>query len=216
MATDLSPRFRELYTGAICDVLDELGYRDQALPRDLLPLERGAKIAGPAFAIEGRSHPGMDRERSMEAILTMLSAVPSGHVAVYQPHDDSCAHLGELSVAALQRTGCVAAVIDGGCRDVGHIASMNFPVLCRYTSPVDAVGRWEVLRYGHEVVLGGVRVSTGDYLVADRDGAVVIPAEVTERVLAETEAVAQTENHVRDAVLAGASPLDAYERFGRF
>ena len=216
MATDLTARFRTLYTGAIADVLDEMGVGVGALPRELVPLASGMRIAGPIFAIEGRSHPDMDHDASMRKILTMLSAVPSGHVAVYQPDDDASSHLGELSAEALQRAGCIGAVIDGGCRDVGHILDLGFPVFCRYVTPIDAVGRWEVLRYGHSVSIGGVHIATGDYLVADRDGAIVVPAEIAERVLEQAERVASTENEVRDAVRFGLAPLDAYERHGRF
>lgn len=213
---ELSIRFSALYTGAILDVLDELGLTSQALPYELLPLHPGTRLAGPAFSIEGRPHPGVDHEESMVGILRMLGAVPAGHVCVYQPHDRSCSHLGELSVTALKARGCVGAVIDGGCRDIEHILGEGFPVYCRYTTPVDAVGRWEVLQYGHEVFIGGVRVATGDHVVADRDGIVVVPSELRDEVLQRAESVVSTENLVRDAVRRGVDPLDAYRTHGRF
>src|SRR5438093_10285140 len=93
----LARRFAQLYTGAVTDVLDELGLREQALPHGLLPLDPDLVVAGPAFAIEGRPHPNIDRETSMLAILEMLAAIPRQHVAVYQTHANQCAHLGELS-----------------------------------------------------------------------------------------------------------------------
>lgn len=197
-------------------MLDELGLRHQALPYELVALEPGMRLAGPAFAIEGRSHPDADYERSITGILRMLEAVPAGHVCVYQPHDRACSHLGELSVTALKARGCLGAVIDGGCRDVDHILREEFPVYCRYTTPVDAVGRWEVLRYGHEVFIGDVRIATGDYVVADRDGIVIVPNNVRDEVLQGAELVAGTENLVREAVRGGVGPLEAYRVHGRF
>ncbi len=212
----VNARFAALYTGAIIDVLDDLGLRSQALPHGLRPLDPALKLSGKAYAVEGRAAPDLDREESITSILAMLSAVPDGHVAAYQSNDDTCAHLGELSVAALKVSGAVGAVMDGGCRDIGHILDERFPVYCRYTTPLDAVGRWEVVRHGHEVVIGDVPVATGDQLVGDRDGVVVVPAAVIDEVLARAEALAGTEDVVRDAVRAGVSPLDAYRQHGVF
>ncbi len=59
-------------------------------------------------------------------------------------------------------------------------------------------------------------MAPGDYVVADRDGAVVVPAELTLQVLEEAEAVVATENEIRRAVGAGMLPLQAYETYGTF
>jgi len=77
---------------------------------------------------------------------------------------------------------------------------------------VDSVPRWECAAWGHEVEIGGVRVVTGDHVVGDAYGVVVVPAALVETALAEAEAVAGAENAVRD----GTMPLEAYERFGQF
>jgi 4-hydroxy-4-methyl-2-oxoglutarate aldolase len=220
MTTDgsenLSERLGRLYTGAIADVLDELGYRLQTLPPNIAPLRTGMRLAGPAFTVEGRANPGCDFESSVRGILTMLGRVPAGHVVVYQANDDEAAHLGELSVAALKTRGCRGALLDGGVRDVDLTLQQNFPVFCRYTTPQDGPGRWEVTACGSEIRIGKTLIATGDFIVADADGALVVPAAVTEVVLERAEQVAATENEVRAAVLKGLEPLTAYEEFGRF
>jgi 4-hydroxy-4-methyl-2-oxoglutarate aldolase len=66
------------------------------------------------------------------------------------------------------------------------------------------------------VTIGSVRVEPGDYLVADRDGIVVIPAALLDEVLARAEEVVATENEIREAVREGVSPLEAYDRYGIF
>jgi 4-hydroxy-4-methyl-2-oxoglutarate aldolase len=209
-------RFRALYTGAVSDVLDDLGYRNQVLPSAIVALRPGMKLAGPVFAVKGRSNPAVDYDASLRGILTMLGDVPAGHVAVYEANDDAAAHLGELSVAALKARGCAGVLLDGGVRDVDLILDQDLPVYCRYATPQDGPGRWEVTEWGGAVRIGGIEVHTGDYLYADADGAVVIPADVISTVLEQAEQVAVTENRVRDAVLDGLSPLAAYEQFGRF
>jgi len=213
---EFSDRFGALYTAAITDVLDNMNLMSQTLPGELLPLQPGMRLSGPAFPIEGRPHPGMEYEPSIRKVLQMLGEIPRGHVAVYQTHGSTAAHFGELSVVSLKTRGCVGAVIDGGCRDVDYIIREGFPVFCRRTTPEDCIPRWEIQAWGHEVTVGDVRVRNGDYIVADSDGIAVIPVEVVEQVLVAAEELATTENLVRDVVREGVLPLAAYERFGKF
>ncbi len=158
----------------------------------------------------------MEREPSIRRILEMLGSIPPGHVAVYEPNDDSCAHFGELSATSLQSRGVVGVVINGGCRDIEFVRETGLPVFSRYCTPQDAVPRWEVMAWGGEVTIEGVRVATGDYVVGDADGVVIIPAELVLEVLERSEAVVETESSVRDAVRSGMAPLEAYDTFGKF
>jgi 4-hydroxy-4-methyl-2-oxoglutarate aldolase len=214
--TDLRARFGAVYTAAVTDVLDELGHRHQTLPAEIVPLEPGARVVGPAFAVEGRTNHSIDPETSIRRILEMLGSVPAGHVAVYEPGDTTCAHFGELSATSLQVHGVAGVVINGGCRDVDLIREVGLPVFARYRTPQDAVSRWEVLEWGHAIEIEGVRVVTGDYIVGDADGVAVIPRDLIETVLEQAEALVGTENLIRDAVRNGMKPLAAYEQFGKF
>jgi regulator of RNase E activity RraA len=93
---------------------------------------------------------------------------------------------------------------------------IGFPVWCRYFTPVDVVGRWVADSLGEPIVIGGVTVRTGDYIFADRDGVVVIPAELADQVTARVEQVMGTENKVRTAILQGVDPQQAYLKYGKF
>ena len=146
----------ELYTAAVADVLDALGLEHQTLPPAIGPLRPGMRLEGPAFAVEGRPHPGHAYEPSIRQILGMLGDVPPGHVPVYATGDETCAQFGELSATALAAKGCPGVVLDGGTRDVAFIEATGFPVFCRYTTPLDSVPRWEAVAWGHEVEIGGV------------------------------------------------------------
>jgi 4-hydroxy-4-methyl-2-oxoglutarate aldolase len=214
---DLAARFSALYTGVLTDVLDARGYLNQTLPPELAPLRPGMRLAGPAYPVLGQPHPDHEYDTSIRKVMEMLGSVPAGYVAVYQTNDTSSAHLGELSVTSLKARGCVGAVIDGGCRDIGFILREDYPVFCRYTTPQDCVPRWELVAHGDVAVeVGGVAVALGDYVVADQDGVVVLPAPALEEVLEAAEAKVETENEIRAAVRDGALPLEAYERFGTF
>jgi regulator of RNase E activity RraA len=214
---DLAERCLTIYTAAIADVLDRRGLTSQTLPPELLPLQEGMRLAGPAYPIKGQPAAGADYDISLRKVLEMLGSVPAGHVSVYQTGDRETAHLGELSVTALKARGVAGAVIDGGCRDVAFILRESFPVFCRHTTPQDSTGRWTLAGHGDiEVEVGGVRVAPGDLIVGDRDGIVVVPAAIAQSVILEAEHKAETESEIRIAVRSGMSPLEAYEKFGVF
>ncbi len=213
---DLRARFGAVYTAALTDVMDDLGRHHQTLPHEIVPLEPGARVVGPAFAVEGRTNHSIDPEVSIRRILEMLGAVPAGHVAVYEAGDTTCAHFGELSAVSLVAHGVAGVVINGGCRDVDLIRPTGLPVFARYRTPQDAVSRWEVLEWGHTIEIEGVTVATGDYVVGDADGVAIVPRDLIVPVLEEAEALVGTENLIRDAVRDGMKPLAAYEQFGKF
>ena len=66
------------------------------------------------------------------------------------------------------------------------------------------------------ITVGTVQIEPGDWVVGDDDGVVVVPHALAESVLEEAEDKAATESEIRAAVRDGASPLEAYERYGTF
>ncbi len=123
---------------------------------------------------------------------------------------------GELSAETLKLRGVRGYVVDGGCRDVEMILEIGFPVFCRFHTPTDIVGRWVPDRFGEPVTIGDVTISSGDWLLADRDGVVVIPKAMLDDAVARTEAVLGTESQVRTAIRAGMDPQEAYKTYAKF
>lgn len=212
----LCDRYASLYTGAITDTLDELGYEDQTLDPDIEPLDPGLSVAGVAFPIVGQHNRTIDPEENIRSILTMLSEAPEGSVLMYNTNDDVAAHIGELTTTSLQANNCRGAVIDGGARDTGFIREQGFPVFRRYDTPADCVYRWEIIDWGVETVVGGVSVGPGDIAIGDSDGVVVVPSEIRDEVLEQSEDRVNSENKVRDAVKEGVTPIEAYDEYGAF
>ena len=212
----LTERLSRCYTGAVHDVLRAMGHDNCVLPPTLRPLDPTIKVAGKVWTVAGY----MDRTRSAHDTLvgwtTLLSKAPSGHVVVCQPHNQEVALMGELSAETLKDKGVLGYVVDGGCRDTDFILAQRFPVFHRFFTPSDIAARWMPDRYGEPVTIGTVTISTGDYILGDRDGLVVIPSALVEEALTRTEAVSQLENKVRDAIRSGMDPVDAYLKFGKF
>jgi 4-hydroxy-4-methyl-2-oxoglutarate aldolase len=213
---DVCGRFSVIYTGAISDVLDEMGYRNQVLPSDIQGLTLDHRVTGVAVTVEGQSTQSVDPEEIYIPILEMLGGLKQGDVIVSQPHDDVSAHIGELSAETAKTRGARGAVIDGGARDVDYILKLGFPVFCRYRTPSDVVGRWKLVSVGRPIRIGTVTIRSGDFIAGDKDGVVVIPQEIMPQVLQKSEEVVGTENLVRKAVLQGVHPVDAYRKYGRF
>ncbi len=126
------------------------------------------------------------------------------------------AHMGELSAEALKLRGVRGYVVDGGTRDSDRILQSGFPVFCKYRTPADIVGRWAPMAYQEPIAIGGVTISAADFILADIDGVVVIPAGMAEEVAERVEHIAGTESELRKAILSGMDPRQAYLEFGLF
>ena len=86
----------------------------------------------------------------------------------------------------------------------------------RYYTPRDVVGIWDVESTGEPITIGDVEIVTGDWILADIDGVVVIPQSLIGEVLDKTEEIMSTENELRTMILAGMDPQDAYIKFRLF
>jgi 4-hydroxy-4-methyl-2-oxoglutarate aldolase len=214
----LTDRLQRLYASAVHDVLREMGHDAVVLPHDVRPLDPTRKLAGPVWTCSGRIDRTKSRHDTLLGWTTLLSKAPPGHVVVCQPNNQAVALMGELSAETLQNKGVLGYVVDGGCRDTDFILALGFPVFHRFFTPSDVAGRWvpDTDRFGEPVTIGEVTISSGDYLIGDRDGVVVIPRAIAADVVARTEAVAQTENRVRDAIRGGMDPVQAYLAHGKF
>ena len=212
----LIDRLRACYSGAVHDVLRARGYTKQTLPHELRPLVMSQKLAGPVFTIEGRRDEALDAHQSLLRWCELLSKAPSGVVLVCQPNDRTLAHMGELSSETLTYKKVLGYIVDGGCRDSAFIETIGFPVFCRYFTPIDVVAKWAATSFGEPITIGEVTIRSRDYVMADRDGIVIIPQEIVDEVVAETEEVLHKENLVRKAILQGVDPVDAYLKYGKF
>ena len=205
-----------LYTGAVHDVLRGMGYDNCVLPSNIRPLDPTLKAAGPVWTVSGRIDRTKSRHETLLGWTTVLSKAPAGHVVVCQPNHHEVAMMGELSSETLKNKGVLGYVVDGGCRDTDFILEQKFPVFHSFFTPSDIVARWIPDHFGEPVTLGTVTIRSGDYILGDRDGLVVIPQEMIEETIGKTEALALTENKVRDAIRGGMDPVDAYLKHGKF
>jgi 4-hydroxy-4-methyl-2-oxoglutarate aldolase len=212
----LSKRLEECYSGAVYDVMRDLGMKECVLPHAIRALDLEARAAGRIWTMEGRPDPAISVHESIVRWTEFLSLAPAEHVIVCQPHNHTLALMGELSAETLQLRGVRGYVVDGGCRDNAFIRKLGFPVFARFQTPRDIAGAWTCEAFGESIEIEGVKIRTGDFVLADIDGVIVIPEERAEEVIGKVENVINTENLVRKAILEGGSPKEAYLKYGKF
>ena len=206
-------------TAVIADVFDSLGKTPAVLDPSLFPIKGyGNGFIGPAFTISGRSQKwsgGGD-----PAKLDAIDSIPSGAVTVWAGDDaDGVCCFGDLLACAMQARHCAGVVVDGGVRDVAFLRGCQMPVVARYRTPAQAIGRWRVIAKEIPVQLRGgleefVTVHPGDIIAADDDGVIVIPQALVKEVIDKVAEWAATETNSRDDIKQGMSLLVAFEKYG--
>lgn len=213
---ELAARLARCYTGVVYDVLRGRGHTQCILPAQIVPLDLAMVAAGPVFTVRGQPDASVSAHESLMRWTELLSRAPKGHVVMVEGHDDQRALMGELSAETLQFRGVRGYIVDGGCRDTAFIRRIGFPVFCDKATPRDIVGAWVPVAYDEPISFGQVMVRPGDWVLADCDGIVVIPAAVAAEVIDAATAAMATEDKVRAAILSGVDPQQAYLDHGKF
>lgn len=208
--TTLADRLHRCHSSVIYDVMRNRGAPPRVLPRHVRAIDPAMKCAGPVMTVRGRPDPTLTQDQSLYQWAGVLSKAKPGHVLICQPQDDIRALMGGLSAEALKIKGARGYIVDGGCRDAQDVVDQEFPVFCRFYSPIDIVGNWRADAFDDEIIFGSSVVRATDYVLADRDGIVLIPGSEIEEVLAAAEAKMAAEGGMMAAIRAGVDPQEAY------
>ena len=213
---DMRDRYLRVGTAVVADVLDDLGLGDQGLSPAFGAVS-GEELAGRAYPIAGQMIPyaGTGDPRKMEA----CQGLGAGDVSVWAGAGEGVCYFGEMIALGMAHQGSTGALVDGGVRDTRALRENGFPVFARYRSAVQSIGRWRVTEWQVPVSLPGatsrwVVVGPGDFVLADEDGAIVVPHDRVDDVLTRSEAVAESELGLRTALRGGMSLPEALDRFG--
>ena len=205
-----------LYTAAICDILDELGYRNQAMHHRLRPLDADCC----AFIGRARTFRWMDTDYVVEGDpygleIEAMDSLQAGDVVVHSTdYSGSNAPWGELMSTISKRKGVAGCVCDSQIRDCTRIKAMRFPVFYAGIRPLDSQGRGRVMAYDVPVRCGDVLVRPGDIVFADFDGVVVIPRQAEEHAFMLARDKTVREDMSRQELLAGKSLREVFDKYG--
>jgi regulator of RNase E activity RraA len=207
-----------LYVAVVCDILDSLGYRHQAMHqrlRPLLPDIRNCGFVGRARTIRWMETDYIVEEDPYGLEIDAVDALRPGDVAVHSTdHSGTNAPWGELMSTIAMKKGVVGCVCDSQVRDCVRIIDMGFPVYCAGIRPLDSKGRGRVMAYDVPIRCGEVLVQPGELVFADYDGIVVIPKQVEKEALAIALEKAGKETLSRKMLQEGKSLREVYRTYG--
>jgi 4-hydroxy-4-methyl-2-oxoglutarate aldolase len=209
---------RNLYVAAVCDILDSLGFREQAMHqrlRPLLPDIHRCGFVGRARTFQWMQVDYVDEEDPYGLEIEAMDSLGSGDVVVHSTdYGGTNAPWGELMSTLARRKGVVGCICDSQVRDCVQIIEMGFPVYYWGIRPLDSKGRGQVMAYDVPVRCGDVLVRPGDLVFADYDGIVVVPQSVEQEVLRLAHEKVGQESLSRQALLQGKSLREVYDRYG--
>lgn len=212
----LEVELRILSVALAADALDAVGAREQVMDSSIRPIQPGTRLIGWARTVDVHAT-DVIREEPYAGEIAALTALLPGDVAVYHIDTEVRAALfGELFGVAARARGAVGAVLDGPVRDVRQMRELGYPVFANGISPYDTRGRAEVVAHDVPVECGGVTVETGDLIVGDDDGVVVVPLRHAAMVVKEVVTKVTGESGARADLLGGASVDDVWRKWRVF
>jgi 4-hydroxy-4-methyl-2-oxoglutarate aldolase len=214
---EMADRYSKLYTAAINDIFQEKGLHHQWLGPEISckTVDLQDKIvAGAAFTVQWIFDPLPDEREQYAA--KMVQSYPEDNIVVVDAGADQVSGFwGELATTVCLRNGVKGAVINGGAKDTGIIKTMGFPIFCKFSSPVDGFYRSRLRAWQIPIWINEILIRPGDMVVADNDGVLVIPQEIAEEILIETERRVLEEAQTRKLLKKGVSADEASTMTGR-
>jgi len=133
-----------------------------------------------------------------------IEAMPAGAIAVVDAMGVTDAGIfGDILCARMHKRGVAALVSDGVVRDLAGVLATQLPVWCHGTAAPASVTGLTFVGWQEPIGCGGVAVMPNDVIVADDDGAVVIPAELLDEVVATSLEQERLEGWIMREVEAG-------------
>lgn len=191
---DLFEAFNRVSTCNISDAFHKQGVMFGILPQSLAHRQ---KMVGRALTVQTTNG---DWAKPVEAI----DRAKEGDVIVVDVGGAPVAVWGELASHSAMVMGVKGIVIDGAVRDIDDIRDLGFPAFSRTVAPCAG----EPKGYGGigiEITVGGQRVRTGDWIVGDENGIVVIPKESAVEVANRALDVHERENRTREEIERGST-----------
>jgi len=188
--------FQNTPTGFVVDAMDGIG----ALHPAIKPLDCHSSlpcsVTGPALTVD--TGPG-----DILALLAALKFIQAGDVVVSAFSDfQGCAACGDRVAGMILNNGASGLVTDGPIRDYTGMLEVGLPTWCTGINPNSPVAQGPG-RIGQAIQIGGREVETGDMIIADQDGVVVVPFEELDTVVQRLDRIRELETELDKEVADG-------------
>ena len=215
--TQTRDKLKTVSTATLCTALFKRGLRNQFI-QNVHPVgpNQSENMVGEAFTLryiparedlnpitvfQNHAHP---QRKAVEDC-------PPGAVMVIDSRKDArAASAGSILVSRLMMRGVAGIVTDGGFRDSPEIGALAIPAYHQRPSAPTNLTIHQALDINVPIGCGDVAVFPGDVMVGDKEGVVVIPAEIADEIAAEAVEMTAFEDFVTEEVLKGRSILGLY------
>ena len=207
---DIVSTLARVTTATLTTLLLKKGLRNVWM-RGTRPLNAGQpRLVGKAFTL--RFVPAREDLATPESwakpvsTRSAIEAMPEGCIAVADARGVTDAGIfGDILCARIRKKGVTALVTDGVMRDVAGVRATGLPVWCQGAAAPPSVAGLTFVNWNEPIGCGGVAVFPDDWIVADDDGAVVIPAAFIEETVANAPEQERLEAWIMEEVEKGAS-----------
>jgi len=175
-----------------------------AVDTAIASIASGMKLAGPILTVD--LPPGDNL-----ALHLAITTAQAGTVLVvdYKQHMEAAA-MGDIMALASKMRGITGMAIDGAVRDIEDIAVMGFSVFARGAS-IQGPTKDKAGTIGEPITFGGVAVKTGDIIVGDADGIVVLEESRWPQALQRAREREAQENTMREQLREGRTTVELLE-----
>ncbi len=193
---------QELSQFSTATIHEALG-RQGNLPSVIKPIAKGMKVFGPAFTVQ-------TIPRDNKILHRAYASAKKGDVLVVHCSDYyEAGYWGDMMSLGAKTQGIAGLVIDACVRDADDIEAMGFPVFSRGLC-IRGTTSIEGGTLNSPIVIGGVIINPGDYIVGDRDGVVVVPNDSIMETIEKAKAREAREENIREQLRQGKTSIQIY------
>lgn len=210
--TEMLAGFKQIPTATISDVLDSM--KISGIINGFRCLLPNVRMAGCAFTVKSIAGERDTYTAADFPIGKVIERMETGDVFVVDLGGREVSHAGGLATTAMKARGVAGMVIDGGCRDIDHIAGIEFPTYSRHFCATGARSRVKILEINEPIEVAGIRVCPGDIVVADATSVAVVPLTVADKVLEECRRREDMEGQFVSNLRSGGTFEQSHQQLG--
>lgn len=209
MNTQYIDRFAKLSTPLVADACDRLTVTFRVAETGIRPIQPGTKLCGRVLPVR---HFG-----SIDILMEAMTTAKADDVLVIDNEmrmDEGC--IGDLIALEAREWGIAGMIVRGCCRDSEAIREIGYPVFSYGTLPA---GPRRVVKRSHDALtsasFGDFRVTHEDFVFADDDGVIFVPAAKVEEILSTAETIYEVERKQAEMIASGKRLYDQFD-FGTY
>jgi len=173
---------KEIPTATIANALDDVGKFINS-SASIRPVNSSMRMIGRAITVEVEVGEAGDFTSEDFRVGAMIDAAQSGDVLVVAANGAHASIWGGMASLAATVKGIAGLVVDGSVRDVDEINACGFNVFSKYVIPTTGRTRLNVKSIGNEISVDRIIVNSGDVIIGDSTGLVVVPHKQANTVL---------------------------------